>query len=288
MILIYVIAGLVLAGALHYALGRSKKIHHIRSWLQKEKNEFNIFEQIVDTLNRHTIKFVRIKPDKKKELEAIFERLGWTDTAEDFQASRVSMAVLAGGLFLFLAIITGYPLLYVGALVGAGFFYYQPMMTIKSKLKQKIEQIRSELPDYIDLLILLINAGLTPYQALKQSVFYHEGEGLRLDLQRMLAEMDTLGEMLAFERFAERLGIREARQFAKALRQMSATDQERAKEILRSQSEVMRELKLQQKRKILKERPVKAQALNLGLFGFIALIPIAIFLLNFIQAFSGL
>lgn len=286
MILVYVASALVLAGALYFALGRTKSVH-IRSWFQKKKDERNVMERTVDQLNKHTTKLIKVKPDKKRELEAMFERLGWSDTAEDFQASRVSMAILAGGAFLLFAIFAGNAFLYVAALAGAAFFYAQPMMTLKSKLKQKTELIRSELPDYIDLLILLMNAGLTPYQALKQSVAYHDGEGLRLDLQRMMAEMDTVGEMAAFERFAERLGIQEAKQFVKALKQVSATDQERAKEILSSQSEVMRELKLQQTRKILKERPVKAQALNFGLFGFIALIPMGIFLLNFIQAFSG-
>lgn len=286
MLLIYVIAGLILSGALYFALGKTKGMH-IRSWLQKEKDERNSIEWAIDSLNRYTTRFVKVKPDKKRELEAMFERLGWPDTAEDFQASRVSLSIIAGCGFLLLAIITGSTLLYGAALAGAAFFYAYPMMNLKSKLKQKNEQISAELPDYIDLLILLMNAGLTPYQALKQTVSYHEGEGLRQDLQRMMAEMDTVGEMAAFERFAEKLGIQEAKQFAKALKQISSTDQGKAREILRSQSEVMRELKLQQTRKILKERPVKAQMLNFGVFGFIALIPLGIFLINFIKSFSG-
>ena len=134
---------------------------------------------------------------------------------------------------------------------------------------------------------MLLRAGLTPYQSIKQAVSQTQFKALQNDLERLSTDIDTMNEEAALERFAAYAGIPEAKQFVRAMWQATATNPDQADEIFTTQSNVMRQMREFQNRRTIKEKPLKVRFISLGIFGFILAIPLGVFVINFIQIFSG-
>lgn len=230
---------------------------------------------------------VEVKGTLRDELEWEFERLGLDDTPEDLKARQWLLAGVSLVSFIVLALVFWHPiwLLFGGAV--AGFFYHFPVLHVNKAIKDKKEGVYEELPEFIDLIILLLRAGLTPYQAIKQAVSQTHFVSLQNDLERLSTDVDTMNEQAALERFAKYAGIPEAKQFVRAMWQATATDREHANEIFTSQSDVMRQMREFRNRRTIKEKPLKIRFISLGIFGFILAIPLGVFAINFIQMFSG-
>lgn len=230
---------------------------------------------------------VQVSEKFRNELEWEFERLGLDDTPEDLKARQWLLGGVALVSFIVLAIAFWHP---VWLLFGAGvaaFFYYFPVLHINKAIKAKQNALYEELPEFIDLIILLLRAGLTPYQAIKQAVGQSDFNALQTDLERLSTDIDMMNEGAALERFATYAGIPEARQFVRAMWQATATDRDHADEIFTNQTEVMRQLRQQRNRQTIKEKPLKVRFVSLGVFGFILAIPLGVFVINFIQMFSS-
>lgn len=230
---------------------------------------------------------VQVKKSFKDELEWEFARLGLDDTPEDLKARQWLLGGVSLVSFIVLALIFWQPIwLLFGCGVG-GLFYYYPILHINKAVQAKKEGVYDELPEFIDLVILLLRAGLTPYQAIKQGVSQVHFKALQVDLERLSTDVDTMSEEAALERFAVYAGIPEARQFVRAIWQATATDREHANDIFTNQSNVMRQMREFRNKRIIKEKPLKVRFISLGVFGFIIAIPLGVFVINFIQIFSG-
>ncbi|MFS8581061.1 MAG: hypothetical protein LOD88_13680 [Novibacillus thermophilus] len=230
---------------------------------------------------------VQVKESVRDELEWEFERLGMDDTPEDVKARQWLLAGAAFILFALLALVFWQPMWLLLGVGVSGFFYAFPMLYVNKAIREKEEGIFAELPDFIDLIILLMRAGLIPYEAIKQAVSQTKFKALQPDLERLSVDLDTMDTEQALERFACYVGIVEARQFVRAIWQAAATDRQHADEIFQNQSEVMRQLRQQRMRKIIKEKPLKVRFVSMGIFALILAIPLGVFAINFIQIFSS-
>ncbi|WP_025028926.1 hypothetical protein [Caldalkalibacillus mannanilyticus] len=232
-------------------------------------------------------RFSKVSQEQQEELERCFRRLGMKTTVQQFQTERITFVVLMILIFLTLALFSQNFFWVIVAVVAGGFMYFQPILSLQTKITKKENVIREELPDFIDLLILLMNAGLTPNQALKQAVEFNNSEALREDFSVLSVDIETIGEYAAFEEFADRVNISEIKQFSQAFKQAMDVDKEKGKEILASQSEVMRELRMQHLRQTLKQRPMRVQMINMGMFLFILMIPMGIVFLSFMKIMTN-
>jgi len=237
---------------------------------------------VADYLETFTKKRVKISKEQQEDLAKMLYRVGWTETPEDI----VAQQVMFGGLILIgislFAIFTGEPVFFFVAIVLGVMFYRFPITRLKKAIRAKEEQVIIELPDFIDLLILLFSAGLTPYEAIKRATA-QASPGLKLDAERLSKDIDAMPDSQALDRFAENLGVRPAYRFVFAMKQAMEMSKKEAQGIFKSQSNLMREMRTQNIRRIIKLRPGKIQMISWGVFGFVMLVPLSIIALSFVS-----
>lgn len=223
---------------------------------------------------------VRVSVQKQDSIQDMLDHLGWADTTQNVVAQQLIFGITATFAFLIMSVLMESKLLLFVSPIAGFYFYRFPVSQIKSAMRQMKEQAQMDFPDYGDRLILLLSSGITPYQALKKVQAPHS---IKVASDRMIAELDTLPESVALDRFAEHLGIAEAKPFVRAMKQAIKTDKQGAQGILELQSKYLREMRVQNTRKLIKQRPQKAQMLVLGLFAFVVAIPLSIVAINVVQ-----
>lgn len=217
--------------------------------------------------------------DQRLDLKEQMKMAGINSTPEELLASQVMLGVGGGLVMFFISGITGNNIFFILAPVAGFIMFIQPKSMLKSKIKKKKNSIKNELPDFIDTLLLLIEAGFTPYHAIKQASQYSGGI-LGAEIKEMVIEMEAMSdEVGVMKRFAEKMQITELRNFVAAMIQSSTTDSSKAKEIYTQQALFMRELRLSNIRKLIKELPGRVKGYNFALFLIgmaIPLIPLAL------------
>lgn len=275
---------LIFFWAMHTLLGETKK-YYSQQFINKNSSSF--LSNSIQSIQKQIEKKVNVKGNKREDLLALFERVGWKKTPEELMSQQILYGFVGLLIFVAVTIFTQYLYCLIIGILFSFFMYQFPMIALKSTVKEKEEQLRRELPDYIDLLILLFSSGLTPYDAIKMSA-EQASNGLRYEVGRLSADMDVLTPEIALDRFGNLLGITEAKRFIRALKQSIQMEQSQAQDILKTQSEFMRELRAQNLRKIAKERPLKVQLISTGVFVFIVLIPLSTVGVTFTSMYSGL
>src|SRR5215469_8395056 len=161
-------------------------------------------------------------------------------SAGDFIAVRYVLA----GLFAALGILIGLiaqsgVILAVAVAVGAVIGLYAPMYWLRFRLNSRREEIRADLPDVIDVLVVCVEAGLT-FEAAMEKVVEKFDHGLAEEFGRVMQEMrlgrprlDALNDMGA------RTGVEELNNFVQAIIQSDQLGSPIGK-ILRIQSDEMR------------------------------------------------
>ncbi|WP_018086940.1 type II secretion system F family protein [Desulfurispora thermophila] len=204
----------------------------------------------------------KMNEGKKQTMAEEIRFAGLNITPEEVLARQV-----ISGLGVFLVAVTvaialkNKPILVAAPFLGI-LSYTSPKTKLKKKVKEKKEAIRNELPDFIDTMLLLTEAGFTPYEAIKQSTQYMGGV-LGEELREMVIEMEaTSDDIGTLQRFAERLGINELRNFVAAMIQASTVDTTKANEIYAQQSQYMREMRAANIRKLTKSVPGKVRKYN--------------------------
>lgn len=155
----------------------------------------------------------------------------------------LAFKVLAAGL-IFVGVLI-YPIPFFFKLVAAAFGFFFPDIWLVDRAKFRQHQIVRELPFMLDLLVLLVEAGLDFTAAVAKSVEKMKPGPLRNELDRMLKEV-RLGASRseALRSLARRLKAKEITTFSTALIQASELGASIAG-TLRQQSEIVRATRFQ-------------------------------------------
>lgn len=154
--------------------------------------------------------------------------------AGDFDPSSVAKFVLRRILFLFLGALAGVAytlysgislatingLLYVAGAAAVGF--YLPLLRLKSKIKDRTEEYRNGFPDFLDLMIVCADAGLSLDASIDRvsrelSTTYPNLSHNLMTFSLELRAGRTLGDAMAS--FGERVPLPEVGAFAVLLKQ---------------------------------------------------------------------
>lgn len=143
------------------------------------------------------------------------------------------------------------------ALVPALLAGLTPYLWLSRRHRIRQSALQRELPFFLDLLTLCVEAGLSLQRALQQTV-QHSAEGaLNHELQQVLAQLRTgVSRADAFDALAARTGLHVLRQFALTLRQAEQFGMSLGP-ILRVQATQQREERFLRAEKLALEAPVK-------------------------------
>lgn len=199
----------------------------------------------------------------KGQVERIQHRLEVAGSPESWTVDRVlafKMVGLLGGVVLTVAvgaILTPGPLPVIGvaALLCAG-GYFLPNLVLYQVGYQRMERIRRELPDALDMLTITVEAGLAFDAALAQVARNTEGP-LAAEFFRVLQEMQIgMGRMEALRGLGERANLPELRGFVTSMVQADAFGIPIAN-VLRVQAKEMRVKRSQRAEEQAMKVPVK-------------------------------
>lgn len=177
-----------------------------------------------------------------------------------FWAARFIVALLLGGLFIFLFTIGLQDWSWVRKFIVVAFFmvigFYIPELLLTSKINRRQKEIRKAMPDALDLLTICVEAGLGFDGAMAKVVEKWDNE-LSLSFARALKEMQ-LGKLRreALRDMADRIGIPEMTSFVAAVIQSEQLGVSMAK-VLRIQSDQMRVRRRQRAEEEAHKAPIK-------------------------------
>jgi tight adherence protein C len=203
---------------------------------------------------------VRFTP--QQQLEATRRKLelaGQTTDPTAFFLQRIvfTVALGIGGLLVGFVVMqeeAGTALLYT--LGGVGLGYYFPMLSLRSKIRKRQENILKALPDALDLLTICVEAGLG-FDSAMGKVYEKWDNELALAFGRVLREIQ-LGKLRrdALKDMADRMDVPDVNTFTAAIIQSEQLGVSMSK-ILRVQSDQMRTKRRQRAQEKAQQAPVK-------------------------------
>jgi tight adherence protein C len=191
--------------------------------------------------------------------------------ASTFMVLHFVAAVLFGGLFFLLSLLSNYslPIKLLIVLVFMVIGYFFPDLWIRSKINSRQKQIRKAMPDALDLLTICVEAGLGFDSAMSKVNEKWDNE-LSLAFGRVIREIQ-LGKLRrdALRDMSDRIGLGEMTSFIAAVIQSEMLGVSMAK-VLRIQSDQMRVKRRQHAEEEAHKAPIK-MIFPMGLFIFPAL-----------------
>ena len=163
-----------------------------------------------------------------KALRAKLVQIGYFDkssVALYFGLRVVTATVFAFGAFLGFALFAGlepWTRVAMGVLVAFAIGYILPSMALESRIKKAVGEHQSGFPDFMDLLVVCVEAGLSMESGLQRIAFEMRQSYPSLAMHLEIATVEIRsgkGLSAAMESFARRLGIEEASSFATLLTQ---------------------------------------------------------------------
>lgn len=207
-------------------------------------------------------------PKYRKEMKVKFVAAGVSDQfdADEFFALKIASSVVAFVLLIFAAVNFDFSLsLSTVFLVIIGGFFLPDLSILELKSKRH-KKIQKELPTFMDLMTLSVEAGLDFMAAISRVVQFAKPGPLRDEFNQMLKELQ-LGTVRAdaLRNLADRVQLPELSSFATILIQ---ADQMGASigPVLRTQSDLLRQLRFQ---KAEREGAKAAQKILMPLIFFI-------------------
>jgi tight adherence protein C len=200
----------------------------------------------------------------QKQLESaqhMIELAGMNTDPSTFFLMRIGMmlAGLIGGLLVtFVLLKSSVPsdraLLYTAGATAVGWFF--PVISTRSKIRKRQENIIKALPDALDLLVICVEAGLG-FDAAMGKVYEKWDDELSLAFGRVLREIQ-LGKLRreALKDMANRMDVPDVNSFTAAIIQAEVLGVSMAK-ILRVQSDQMRVKRRQRAQEKAQQAPVK-------------------------------
>jgi tight adherence protein C len=184
----------------------------------------------------------------------------WGVEAPDYWSLQIVMAVLFGGLLLFLFLFGSMKLAwYISlglVLFGTIFGYFFPRLYLNSRISRRQDNVRKAMPDALDLLTICVEAGLGFDAAMAKVTEEWENE-LSAAFGRVIQEI-RLGKLRreALKDMAERVGISEMTSFVAAVVQSEQLGVSMSR-VLRIQADQMRLRRRQRAEEKARQAPVK-------------------------------
>ncbi|HKW72913.1 MAG TPA: type II secretion system F family protein, partial [Candidatus Dormibacteraeota bacterium] len=138
--------------------------------------------------------------------------------ATDFIAFRYILTAAFCGFGILIGLLAGSPIvLALAAAVGAVIGLYGPTFWLSSRVKRRRNEIQTDLPDVIDVLVVCVEAGLT-FEASMEKVAEKFDHALAVEFGRMIQEI-RLGRprLEALNDMGQRLGVEELNNFVQAI-----------------------------------------------------------------------
>ncbi|MEL6308421.1 MAG: type II secretion system F family protein [Chloroflexota bacterium] len=216
-----------------------------------------VFLPLVERLANITARFT---PQKQLEQsQRLIELAGMTTDPTQFFLLRIG-ATIAGGLIAAFVGLVFFELTGMQAILalaaGIGIGNYFPVMSLRSRIQKRQEEIVRSLPDALDLLVICVEAGLGFDQAMGK-VYEKWDDELSLAFGRVLREIQ-LGKQRkdALKAMSDRMDVPDVNTFTAAIIQAESLGVSMAK-ILRVQSDQMRVKRRQRAQEKAQQAPVK-------------------------------
>ncbi|GEC89723.1 type II secretion system F family protein [Brevibacillus brevis] len=137
-------------------------------------------------------------------------------TVAQFQGVKIFMALLgiiAGTLFFIL----GFPLSHLGLIAWPLVGYFLPILLLKNKARDRQNQLRYDLPEFLDTVSVTLQAGVSLDQALREVIKFFDGP-IREEFSRFNQELDLgVQREKAYEQLLRRNDNPEFQMLIKAL-----------------------------------------------------------------------
>ncbi len=212
---------------------------------------------LIDRLAKLTAKFT-----PQSQLESTrrsLELAGQTTDPTQFFLTRIIFTVLFGiiAIVITFVVIGENPMpgiLYVA--IGVALGYYFPLLSLRSKIRKRQENIVKALPDALDLLVICVEAGLG-FDAAMGKVYEKWDNELALAFGRVLKEIQ-LGKLRrdALKHMSDRMDVPDVNAFTAAIIQAEQLGVSMSS-ILRVQSDQMRVKRRQRAQEKAQQAPVK-------------------------------
>lgn len=202
----------------------------------------------------------RMTPEKQLEqTRKMLELAGSTTDPTTFFLTRIGLTIafLIGGLMVTAVVMkqpTDKVLMYTAGAAALGFFF--PVLSLRSKIRKRQNEIVKALPDALDLLVICVEAGLG-FDAAMGKVYEKWDNQLALAFGRVLREIQ-LGKLRreALKDMSDRTDVPDVNSFTAAIIQADQLGVSMSK-ILRVQSDQMRIKRRQRAQEKAQQAPVK-------------------------------
>lgn len=263
-----------------------KKKKTYRSEMMKEEKR-NTLLQDVEYKFRNLVKSkVSLSLEYREELSDLIMRVGSKLTPEDVVAQqRRNLIISVVGFGLVGVISSIWFIVLLGPVMGF-MFYRLPLTKLKQELALKKSRITIQFPDFIDLMLLLISSGQTPYQAIKTACEQAPSSMIE-DCDKLSNDLEIMDVSQAIDLFANRIDISHALRFAFAFKQAIQLSLNESIHIFEKQAALMRLLKEQNLRKQIKLMPEKISFLGYGQIAFIFIFPLAMVAITLTSTLSN-
>ncbi|MDW2879568.1 MULTISPECIES: type II secretion system F family protein [Bacillaceae] len=226
---------------------------------------------------------------ESSEIQVLLKKAGnpFDMTVGRFQGFKIVCVIIGflGGLF---SVLLGLPLANIAfvSLPILGFFV--PIILVRSKAKKRQQQLRSDLPDFLDTVSVSLQAGSNMDSALKEVIKYFSGP-IREEFALFLQEIDLgVPREKAYGGLLERNDNEEFQSFIKSLIQATRLGVPMAS-TLKSQAEDIRKISLEQiKEQAAKASPKVTMITSFIIAPLIMLLIIGLVLLNMVYGEDSL
>jgi len=170
-------------------------------------------------------------------------------------ALALSAALLGAGSARLLQ--TSFSTLLLVSLLAAALAFILPLVWLHARVRERQRRLLRELPFFLDLLTLCVEAGLSLQSALQQATQYGPPGLLRQEMLHVLAQLRTgLARADAFDALYTRTGVPDLAQFALSLRQSDQFGISLGA-VLRAQAARQRDARFIRAEKLALQAPVK-------------------------------
>lgn len=242
-----------------------------------------LHEKLLQPFAEWIVRNVKLNRLSRLELEEKLEMAGVNKTPEEFMAKQVTTGLGFVVFSIIWVVLLQTPVILLAGLLLGGFGATLPVSDLEKRIEEKKSFIIMELPDFLDMLVLSLRAGRNLYSAVKKAS-EQSGPTLRPLLERLQADLELVeNKKDALWKFAEATGIQEVKDFVSALEIGLDAKATQAEEIYRSQSKIMRDLRVLALRKHTKSIPARLNMLHVWLYLNCVAIPIVASIMQFIN-----
>lgn len=264
-----------------------KEVAVSTTFMKEEKK--GLADRIITYLSRYADDFSSIGErinfySESGEVETLLRKAGnpYEMTVARFQGFKI-VCVILGFLTGMFMVIMGFPLsnIFFVTLPAAGFFL--PIMLVRQKAKKRQEQLRSDLPDFLDTVSISLQAGSNLDTAIKEVIHYFSGP-IRDEFSKYLQEIDLgVPREKAYQGLLNRNDNSDFQSFVKSLIQATRLGVPMA-DTFKGQAEDIRRISLEQvKEKAAKASPKVTLITSLLIAPLIMLLIIGLVILNMVM-----